>query len=739
VRDRARNESPTTGSAGQQRASFGTFKGVFTPSILTILGVIMYLRLGWVLGNMGLLLTLVIVTLASSITFLTGLSIAATATNMRIGVGGAYFMISRSLGVEAGAAIGLPLFFAQALGISFYVVGFAESLNNVFPSLPTPVIGVVTLAGLAALAYKSADLALKTQFFIMAAIALSLVSFFAGGTPAEGFAAVATVPERESFWRVFAVFFPAVTGIEAGIALSGNLKNPGRALPLGTISAVLVGYAVYVAIPVFLSRTVPADVLLSDPLIMRRVAVWGDAILIGVWGATLSSAMGALLGAPRTLQALARDRVVPRFLGRGFGASDEPRVATAVAFGVALIGILAGSLNVIAPVLSMFFLTSYGFLNMSAGLEGVIGSPSWRPQFRTPWWASLLGAFGCFATMFMINPGATFVAAFVCIGVFLLMERRQMRAYWGDMRHGILTLLARYAIYRLAESKPDARTWRPNILVLSGSPASRWYLIELADALTHSSGFLTVATIVPDTSSASGRVQQMEGTIAEYLRKRRVPALVEVQIADDVFRGAEALIQASGVGPLFPNTILLGETEQPDNMTDFARLIRLAHRLRRNLVIVREAATEPPERKQRQIHVWWGGQRQNAGLMLTLGYLLQASPEWHGARLAIKTIVSSQDEQSVALNRLQSLISRGRLNAEPDVLVSVGAMDAFHMITSASREADLVLLGIRPPDPEETFEDYSAYYADLLTRSEGLPVTALVLAAEDIDFQRIFD
>lgn len=187
----------------------------------------------------------------------------------------------------------------------------------------------------------------------------------------------------------------------------------------------------------------------------------------------------------------------------------------------------------------MFFLTSYGFLNISAGLEGVIGSPSWRPQFRTPWWASLLAAFGCFAVMFMINPGVTFVAAFVSIGIFYLMERRHMRAYWGDMRHGILTLLARYAIYRLAESKPVARTWRPHMLVLSGSPSTRWYLIELADALTHGNGFLTVATIVPEAGVTTTRVRQVESAIQEYLRKRRIPALVEVHVANEIFQGAE--------------------------------------------------------------------------------------------------------------------------------------------------------------------------------------------------------
>jgi len=726
-------------TAENKPLGFGTFKGVFTPSILTILGVIMYLRLGWVLGNVGLPLTLVIVTLASSITFLTSLSIAATATNMRVGIGGAYYMISRSLGVEAGAAIGVPLFFAQALGISFYIVGFAESVNNVFPFLPPTVIGVVTLVSLAALAYKSADLALKSQFFIMGAITLSLISFFAGSAPAEAFAAAAEIPARESFWVVFAVFFPAVTGIEAGIALSGNLKNPGKSLPLGTISAVLVGYSVYMAIPIFLSRLVPQDVLLTDALVMRRIAFWGDAILIGVWGATLSSAMGSLLGAPRTLQALARDRVVPMFFGRGHGPADEPRIGTAVAFLVALAGILAGSLNMIAPVLSMFFLTSYGFLNISAGLETLIGSPAWRPQFRTPWWASLLGAFGCFATMFMINPGATFIAAFVSLSVFYIMQRRQMRAYWGDMRHGLLTLMARFAVYRLAQSTPAARTWRPNILVLSGSPTTRWYLIELADALTHGSGFLTVASIVPEESAVATRVKQVETTIAEYLKRRGVPALVEVHAADDVFSGAEALVQASGIGPLYPNTIVLGETERAENMEDFARLIRLTHRLGRNTVIVREAEAAAAERRKRQIHVWWGGERQNAGLMLALGYLLQRSPEWYGAELAIKSIVTSAEEKTGALSRLNGIIQHGRLKADPDVIVRQGTETPFEIIGRASREADLVFLGIRPPEPDESVDDYCAYYSRLLEHTQDLPATGLVLAAEDIDFQKIFD
>ena len=265
---------------------FGTFKGVYTPSLLTILGVIMYLRFGWVLGNVGLAGTLAIVVLSTSITFFTGLSISALATNMRIGGGGAYYMISRSLGVEVGAAVGLPLYFAQALGISFYIAGFAESVNQLYPQFAIPVIGVFTLIALTVLAYVSADLALKSQFFILLVIVASLISFFFGEPLAVQSIDPQSVPDKESFWVVFAVFFPAVTGIEAGVAMSGDLKNPSRSLPLGTLGAIATGFAVYITIPIFLGKMVQQnELLLMNPLIMQEVAVYGGLIICGVWGA----------------------------------------------------------------------------------------------------------------------------------------------------------------------------------------------------------------------------------------------------------------------------------------------------------------------------------------------------------------------------------------------------------------------------------------------------------------------
>jgi amino acid transporter len=716
------------------------FKGVFTPSILTILGVVMYLRMGWVLGNVGLPATLLIVTLASGITFLTGLSLAALATNMKVGGGGAYYIISRSLGLEAGAAIGLPLYFAQTLGISFYIAGFTESLVQVFPVLNPTAVGVVTLLLLTALVSASADMALKSQFGIMAAIALSLVSFFLGAPP-EG-SAIASQPDTPrllSFWPVFAVFFPAVTGIEAGIAMSGDLKNPTRALPLGTILAVLVGYAIYLAIPITLHHQgIDQHTLISDPLVMQKTARWGSAVLVGIWAASLSSALGSLLGAPRTLQALAKDRVVPGFLGRGYGKFNDPRFATILSFGIGLAGILLGDLNAIAPILAMFFLTSYGVLNLSAGLEELISNPAWRPRFRVPAWLPLVGFAGCLGVMMMIAPGATILAALTCAGIYSAMKRRSVRARWGDMRLAFMMFVTRVILYRMQGRRQDERTWKPNLLVFSGSPTARWYLIELADAIAQSRSFLTVATFVPDRNWTVQRMEQITAVIRGYLLKRNVPAFIRTLPAADPYEGAATMIRSYGFGPITPNTVLIGETENPSSFVEFARLIQLINRSERNLVIVRERDDlVSTDGKRRRIDLWWTDGSPQAAFMLAVSILLQRSADWRGAALCVKTIVDVEADKAEVDARLQQFLRDARVVATTLVLAH-GTEDRFDVIRRSSVGAELVFLGMRPPGGSESAEEYSRYYEGLLRNTEAFPATALVMAGEQVDFRRIF-
>jgi amino acid transporter len=721
---------------------FGTFMGVYLPSLLTILGVIMFLRLGWVVGQAGLTWTLIIVTLATSITLITGLSISATATNMRVRGGGAYFMISRSFGIESGAAIGLPLYLAQATGVAFYLAGFAESVHSLLPQFSPQAIGLVALVVTTALAYLSADLALKTQLVILLLILAALASFLAG-QPLPGAGTPAPLPSTVPFWAVFAVFFPAVTGIEAGLSMSGNLRNPGRSLPLGTIGAILTGYGVYLAIPVLLWRTVPATTLRENTMVMWEVARWPQAIYLGIWGATLSSAMGALLGGSRTLQALARDRVVPRFLGRGYGTGDDPRLATLITFAIGAAGITLGTLDLIAPVLSMFFLTSYGTLNLIAALEGVIGNPSWRPTFRTPWKLSLAGAGLCLATMLMIDPGASITAIVACSGVYLVMRRRRLSSRWSDIRGGILQALARYSIYTLSRHRTAARTWRPNILLFSGVPKSRWYLVELADAITQGKGFLTIATILEREFMEEEKVSGLERSFQDYLRRNRVPALVRVKYSEDREAGMEGLIQDYGLGLIEPNTVMMGESEEAGRIVGFCRVLKFVFYQEKNLVIVRDSAhvleEGVPEHERTAIDIWFTSQSNNSTLMLVFAYMLQSSPEWRGATLTIKSLVANEEGRRGLQESLEAFQAASRIDADIEVHVQRPDQSAFSEIGVHSREADIVFIGLREPSQEETPEEYSRYYRDLLEATRDFPLTMITLAGQKLSFKEIFE
>lgn len=756
----------------QEEKIFGTFKGVYLPSVLTIFGVVMYLRLGWVVGEVGLTSTLTIVTLSSAITFLTGLSIASIATNMKIGAGGAYFMISRSLGLEIGAAIGLPLFMAQALGVSFYVAGFAESVAPYFPGVSPQLIGAATLGILMILALFSAQWAMKVQLVIFLLIFASLTSF-ALGHPYPAEVAIATPPEtRLGFWVVFAIFFPAVTGIEAGIALSGNLKDPAKSLPLGTIAAVLTGWVAYMALPILLDHWVPEAALRTDMEAFQKVSRWAEAILLGIWGATLSSALGALMGGPRTLQALARDKVILSFLARGSKKEDNPRPAILVTSAIAMAGIFLGDLNAIASLLTMFFLTSYGFLNFATGMETLMDNPSWRPRFKVPAALSLLGALGAMGTMLMIDPGATMLATLIGLGIFLWMAKRDVNASFSDIRIGILLYFIRKMLITLENLKQDPRTWRPNILALIGSPTKRWYLVETARALSQKKGVLILTSFFSEKIKRE-RMEAMREAVRASLEKKKVEAFLEFKRSEDPLTGAKEMLRYHGIGTVKPNTLLVGVSEQTANHIKLAELILESYQSKRNLILVKEeesaaetSLTAPGEMEKaaegekdskkdskkdgktksenqneqeppKEILIWWSGHKKNGGFMLALAHLLTKEGELKGARIRLKTLVKEEAQILGVRSFLKEFLDQGRLELDWEVL-KMGEKPPFAVIEEHSHEADLVLLGIRPPAEEESSADYALYYRQLLGKIENLPDVFLILVGEEIDFLSIF-
>ena len=718
---------------------FGTFQGVFTPSILTIIGVVMYLRFGWMLGNVGLATSLLIVTMGSSITLLTGLSISALATNMRVKGGGAYFILSRSLGLEAGAALGIPLALSQAVGVSFYVAGFAEALvNSHIPAVEgwdPRLVGLATLSVIALVSTLSADLALKSQYFIMAAIAASLVSFFLGRPPAPDPAVAASAPPALDFWAVFAVFFPAVTGILSGLGMSGDLKDPGKSIPAGTIAAVLVGYAIYMAVPLAMYAMVadPAT-LRADTMIFQKCARWRTPVLLGVWAATLSSAVGSFLVAPRVMQALSRDRLLPSVFGRGFGRADDPRLAALFCFGVAAAGIWLGDINVIAPVLTLFNLSTYGLLNFCAAVEEAMSVPSWRPTFRVKPFFSFLGFAGCLAVMFMISPGWTFVAMVCESAIFWLVKRRALKAQWGDMRTGLYAELVRHALPHLADTRHAERNWRPNLLVLERQPAPDGRLVDLAQGVSGGRCLVTIASVLPEGFSGAEREAELRDSILRSSEGRGPVSGVKLIRAGDEWDGMSELVRTYGFGPIVPNTVVLGVPARRASarFAEFARLVAVQGR---NLIVVGRAGAGPaPESGCADI--WWRGGGANGGFVLALAHLLQRNGFAPARRLRVNMIVfrRTPDEANAELGKF---LKDARLDAEARVFDSGGRPFA-EVICENSSDAAISFIGLRQPFPDESGETYGEYFSFLAESLAGVPQPVFALAAEDVDFRRIF-
>ena len=717
----------TAANGGAKR--FGAFGGVFTPSILTILGVVMYLRLGWVVGNAGLGGALLIVVLAHFISVLTGLSVSSIATNRTVGAGGAYFMISRSLGGAAGAAIGIPLFFAQALSIAFYVVGFTESLGMLAPDLDPRIVGTAVCVLLTLISLKGTDLAIKAQYFVMAAIALSLVSFFAGRSPSAPAEIAWINPEGLPFAVVFAVFFPAVTGIMAGVSMSGDLKEVRRDLPRGTMAAIGVGFVVYMAVPIWLAVNADSDSLTNNVRVMWDISRIPILIFVGVWAASLSSAIGSILAAPRTLQALAVDGYMPRIFGRGSGPSNEPRVGLVFSFVLAQAAILLGGLDILAQILTMFFLATYGVANLACGLEKWAASPSFRPSFSVPWWLSLGGAAACFYVMSIIDLVAMILAMVVCAGIYFIAQRRSLGNTFGDARHGIWAGLVRTSLqhYRRAPFHPV--NWRPNLVIFGGSLARRYHLAELGSALVQDRGIVSFSQLI-------------EGKIAEFAQERReaIELLEEqvqqefpnlfcrVDVVSDIHRGIVHVAQSYGAGNFEANTVMFGWTDKEERQESLLSALRDLLLLDRSVLIVKHDLDRGLG-VGRRIDIWWGGLERNGALMLLLAYLLSSYDRWREADVRILTVVPSEERKLKAEQELAGIMAQTRLTAEARVLVRRGA-DIAEIMREESGKSDLVLVGLRQPRPREKASDFFLHYDRIL---EALPTTMMVASAPSFE------
>jgi amino acid transporter len=716
---------------------------VFTPSVLTILGIILFLRLGYVVGNAGLLRALLLVALANTISVLTSVSLSAIATNLKVRGGGDYYLISRTLGLEFGGAIGTVLFLAQSVSIAFYCLGFGEAVAGFTPqawALSPQLVAGLAVAFLFVFAYLGADWATRFQYVVMVTLVASLISFFAGGVEhwdgavlsANWAAPAGALP----FWAVFAIFFPAVTGFTQGVSMSGDLRDPGSSLPRGTFLAVGVSIVVYFAAAILFAGTVPAADLMADYGAMKRVAHYGFLVDAGVVAATLSSAMASYLGAPRILQAAAKDRIFPWLVpfAVGAGPSDNPRRGVLLSTVIAVATIALGNLNLVARVVSMFFLISYGLLNYATYYEARSGSPSFRPRFR--WFharVSLAGAVLCLGCMLALDPAAGVAAVAVLMAIYQYLRRTAGPARWADSRRSYHLQEVRQHLLATIGEPDHPRDWRPQMLAFSKDPERRARLVKMANWLGGGSGLTTAVQVL---EGRGVRTLRERSRIEEELRKELVgeEAFPLVVAAPRLELGLSTLVQAYGVGPLRANTILLNWFEEGPLADDaqgagrYGRNLRATFRLGCNLGIL--AATEEEweslkqvHAEQRRIDLWWTGDATSR-LMLLLSYLMTRSEEWAGCEIRLLVPLEGRTREEL-LAGLEGMLADARIDATP-MVVDVADVAG---IVEESRDASCVLLPFRLRDKEP----FGPWDSDLGELVAGLPTTLLVLAAEDID------
>lgn len=689
---------------------FGTFTGVFTPTLLTILGVIMYQRLGWMVGNAGLGGALLIMGLAIGITTCTGLSLSSIATNTRIGDGGPYAIISKSLGLEVGGSIGIPLFLTRPLGVAMYVFGFREGWLWFFPEHPAIAVDLIVLAIMVSIAWWSAGLAFKTQYIIMCLIVLSLASIFA--SPALWFpeepipiqwlgaypGSIDNGFNGDSFWTVFAVFFPATTGILAGANMSGDLENPRRSIPRGTIWAIVLSTIIYLVVAWACARMGTPDELVGSYYFLTEQAAVPELVIVGLLGATFSSALAGLVGGPRILMAMGEHRIVPMGGWLATRAKDgEPRNALMLTAALTVAAVCVRDLNAIAPIVTMFFLITYSVINLVVLVENGLGLISFRPTLQIPTIVPLVGLVGCIFSMFIVNPTFGLIAIGVVFAIYASIQRRGINSDTEDMRSSIFVALAAWAASKVTEAdQANVRAWKPHLLVPFEDPERLRGGFGLLLHLARPEGSLKLLGL-----TRQGEEAQMASRVRDLcvaFRDRGVFCTGSQVSLEGYVTGIGAGLMALQSAFFRPNLLLLTVPDVAKRMEDLRALIEIGRQSRVGVALV---AMHPYAGlgQQERVHLWvrppqgsWSADDAfNTGslnLILLMG--LRVMRTWN-ARVTIITAIQDDAQRDDAQRFLADLCELVRFPRAAKRTVITGTFpDCLEKVPPC----DLTILGL---------------------------------------------
>lgn len=568
------------------KKTFGTFAGVFTPTTLTILGVIMYIRQPWVVGNAGVIGALGIVLLSVAITLTTALSLSSITTNIRIGSGGAFSLISQSLGLEIGGAIGIPFYFAQSIAVAMYIFGFREGLQTLTPDVNPLILDLLIFAVVMGIAFISTSFAFKIQFVILGIIVLSLVSIYGslfvnelnyniewtGNYPGS----IENDFNGSSFWIVFAVFFPAVTGVMAGANMSGDLTNPRKSIPVGTISSVIITTVIYVSL-IFVAAVIASpDELAKNYNVFIDKSLYGPIVLAGLLGATLSSALGSFVGAPRILLALGEKNILPKSQSLAKKSKrGEPVNAMFITAVLVLFGISLRNLNTIAPLLTMFFMITYAMVNVVALVEQTLGLPSYRPTLKIPIIVPAIGAFGSIAIMFVLNVIIALFSLIFIVLFYLYLVKMNIKSAAGDSRSGLFTALAEWATKKTnsLRQEREVRSWRPDLLIPVTMPKELRSSFKLIHSIIYPKGSVKILALKNENEAEQRNMEIFLKNAVKKFKESDVSVSYTVIDNTDFNTTVNVSMQSLNAAFFKPNIIFASIDSATSNLGYYNQLI----------------------------------------------------------------------------------------------------------------------------------------------------------------------
>ncbi|MEQ9301436.1 MAG: amino acid permease [Cyclobacteriaceae bacterium] len=707
-------KTPATTSS---KASFGTLP-VFMTTISTILGAVLFLRFGYAVGHVGLLGTLGIIALGHLVTLPTALAVAEIATNQKVEGGGVYYIISRSFGINIGAAIGVTLYLSQAISVSFYIIACAEAFAPVFDFLNAQfdlqiydkrfVSIPLTLFICILMLTKGAGMGVKALYGVVAILFVSLIMFFAGSTDYEASHTtdfLTKIPDGDNFFYVFAIIFPAFTGMAAGVGLSGDLKDPKKSIPTGTIVATLAGMLIYILAAFKLNVAASPSDLAENQLIMANIATWGPIILIGLISATLSSALGSIMVAPRTLQALASDRVfgipsINSWLSKESGKNREPVNGVLVTAVLALVFVAIGNVDFVAEVISMFFMVTYGAICLISFLHHFAADPSYRPAFKSKWYFSLVGAIMCFYLMFSMNAPYAFASLSIMVVIYFIITRvGEDKQGMAKIFQGVIFQLARTMQVFLQKADKDDQDWRPSVICISKNAFKRTGDFDLLRWMSHRYGFGTYIYLIDGYLSRETN-KKAKHDLQELIRMAggvKSNVYLDTMVSPSYTTAIAQSLQLPSISGKDGNMFLFEFSKMGEDRTkhiiDNIPLVRSA-----DFDICVLGTSEKGFGYHREIHIWiTQNDYENANLMILMGFIIMGHPDWQRAEIKIFAIYpeESMEEQR---QKLLQLAKEGRLPISANNIETIpktGERSKKQIINDISASADMTIIGFQ--------------------------------------------